>query len=94
MARKLKAAELFLSLGLAASLFTACGPQEGGEATSDDEAPAPTEEVEPETEGGEGGETEEVEPETEGGEGGEGDEGASIDRGLLWAAVLEESAVV
>ncbi len=79
MARKLKAAELFLSLGLAASLFTACGPQEGGEATSDDEAPVPTEEVEPETEGGEGG---------------EGDEGASIDRGLLWAAVLEESAVV
>lgn len=79
MARKLKAAELFLSLGLAASLFTACGPQEGGEATSDDEAPAPTEEVEPETEDGEGG---------------EGDEGASIDRGLLWAAVLEESAVV
>ncbi len=78
MARKLKAAELFLSLGLAASLFTACAPQEGGEATSDEEA-APTEEVEPETEGGEGG---------------EGDEGASIDRGLLWATGLEEGAAV
>ncbi len=79
MARKLKAAELFLSVGLAASLFTACAPQEGGEATSDEEAPEPTEEVEPE--GGEGG------------EGGEGDEGASIDNGLLWAGVLKEGTI-
>ena len=50
--KKMKAAELFLSLGLAASLFTACAPAEGGEAGADE---APTEEVEG-GEGGEGGE--------------------------------------
>ncbi len=56
MARKPKAAELFLSLGVAASLLASCGPQEGGEAATDEEVtPAPTEEVQPETEGGEGG---------------------------------------
>lgn len=60
MSKKLKATELFLSLGLAATLVTGCGaPDEGGEAV---ESGVETEEVE-----GTG-----VETETEGGEGGEG----------------------
>ncbi len=50
MARSLKAAELLLSLGLAASLFTACAaPEKSGE-VANDQAPVA------EAEGGEGGE--------------------------------------
>lgn len=49
MARKLKPAELFLSIGLAASLFAACAPSEGGEGTT-------TVETIESSEGGEGGE--------------------------------------
>ena len=63
MAKKFKATELFLSLGLIASLATACGgpAEEGGEAIED---------------GGEAIEEPIEEPlEEEGGEGGEGGEG-------------------
>jgi len=60
MKKKLKPTELFLSLGLVATLATACGgPTEGGEAV----------------EGGEGETTEEPVEAEEGGEGGEGGEG-------------------
>jgi len=66
MSKKLKAAELFLSLGLAATLVTGCGAPEGGEAVEEDTG---VEEVQPET-------TEMPESESdEGGEGGEGGEG-------------------
>ena len=50
MARKLRAAELFLSIGLAASLFTACTTPESGEGL------ATVEQAESRSEGGEGGE--------------------------------------
>jgi putative iron-regulated protein len=50
MARTLKAAELFLSIGLAASLFTACAAPEKGGTVATDAAPTA------ESEGGEGGE--------------------------------------
>ena len=64
MAKKFKATELFLSLGLIASLATACGGpvEEGGESIEDGgemiEEPAgePIEEAEEAEEGGEGGE--------------------------------------
>lgn len=72
MAKKLKAAELFLSLGLVASLATACGgPTEGGEAVEGegDAMEAPVEETTPMEE------AEEAPMEEEGGEGGEGGEG-------------------
>ncbi len=63
MSKKLRATELFLSLGLAATLVTGCGaPEEGGEAVEGD---TDVEVVEPEA----------VEPEVEGGEGDEGGEG-------------------
>ena len=65
MAKKFKATELFLSLGLIASLATACGPaEEGGEAVEDG-GEAIEETVEEPVE----------EPMEEGGEGGEGGEG-------------------
>ncbi len=66
---KLKPVELFLALGLAATV-TACGggTETPAEAPATDEAPAAVEE------GGEGGEGEEA-PAEEGGEGGEGGEG-------------------
>ncbi len=63
MAKKFKATELFLSLGLIASLATACGgPTEGGEEIEGDseviEEPMEEEPIEEplEEEGGEGGE--------------------------------------
>ncbi len=67
MAKKLKAAELFLSLGLIASLATACGgPTTGGdtvegdgdmmEAPADGTAPVEQPAEAPMEEGGEGGE--------------------------------------
>lgn len=71
MAKKLKAAELFLSLGLVASLATACGggTAEPGDAVESDqpagmeapaggtsETPAPAAETPGAEEGGEGGE--------------------------------------
>ena len=66
MAKKFKATELFLSLGLVASLATACGGpvEEGGEAVEDG-GEAVEETVEEPVE----------EPMEEGGEGGEGGEG-------------------
>lgn len=68
MAKKLKAVELFLALGMVASLATACGgPTEDGAATESDEAET-TESVE-EAPGAEAPAAE------EGGEGGEGGEG-------------------
>lgn len=74
MVKKLKATELFLSLGLVATLATACGgPTEGGDAVEGDVS-EPTEETM-----GEEGQMEEpagVPAEgTEEGEGGEGGEG-------------------
>lgn len=73
MTKKFKATELFLSLGLVASLATACGgPTEGGEAVEGDgetmEQPAEEGAVEEPVEG-------EMEETEEGGEGGEGGEG-------------------
>ena len=65
MAKKLKAAELFLSLGLAATLVTSCGaPEENGEAIEGGETDVES------VEGADGAES----YETEGGEGGEGGE--------------------
>ena len=73
MSKKLKATELFLSLGLAATLVTGCGaPDEGGEAIEGD---TDVEEVEPGAVEPGAVEPETVEPEAEGGEGGEGGEG-------------------
>lgn len=75
MARKFKATELFLSLGLVASLATACGgPTDGGEAVESEsgetmEQPAEDGATEAPAEDGAMEETE------EGGEGGEGGEG-------------------
>ena len=84
MAKKLKATELFLSLGLVATLATACGgPSESGE-TGESDVSTPTEEP---TEAGKMEEpagTPTAEPTAEpsaapsadeGGEGGEGGEG-------------------
>ena len=55
--KKIKATELFLSLGLAASLVTSCGEPapEGGEAVESDTTET-IEEAPEESEGGEGGE--------------------------------------
>jgi hypothetical protein len=73
MAKKLKAAELFLSLGLVATLATACGgPAEDAGTTGTDEA-VPTETVEPDAVTPDA-ETPEA-PDAEGAEGGEGGEG-------------------
>lgn len=80
MTKKLKATELFLSLGLVATLATACGgPSEGGE-TVESDVSTPTEEP---TEAGKMDEpagAPMTEPTTapsadEGSEGGEGGEG-------------------
>ncbi|MGB3790877.1 MAG: hypothetical protein WA949_22910 [Phormidesmis sp.] len=85
MAKRLKSAELFLSLGLVVSLATACGTPEGGEGAEDIDETTPTEEVE-------GGEVEEGESE-EGGEGGEGGEGASSGS-LNWASTFDDATAV
>jgi hypothetical protein len=68
MAKKLKATELFLSLGLVASLVTACGAPPAEDATTEPDETGTTESVE-EAPGAEAPDAE------EGGEGGEGGEG-------------------
>ncbi len=73
MSKKLRAAELFLSLGLAATLVTGCGaPNEGGEAVEGD---AGAETVEPGAVDPGNADPGAVDPGSEGGEGGEGGEG-------------------
>jgi hypothetical protein len=73
MAKKLKATELFLSLGLVASLVTACGAPSADDATTEPDETGTTESVE--------GAPDAAAPDAaapdaeEGGEGGEGGEG-------------------
>lgn len=71
MVKRLKPVELFLAVGLAATMG-ACGGAavDGGEGATDE--PTPATDVAPE--GSEGGEGDEEDEDSEGGEGGEGGE--------------------
>lgn len=70
--KRSKSVELFLALGLSATLFACDGATTGEGGEQESPSPADTTSVEADDEGGEGGEGGDEEADDEGGEGGEG----------------------